>query len=105
MNSCFPCTLDPLPVMAGLVPAIHAEALLHSASLSEGDVDARVKRGHDGAFLLFSQNREALIMSNDDWKKSLPFPRHWLSYIGFKLLILVVAIILAWQILRAFEVL
>ena len=44
-------------------------------------------------------------MSNDDWKKSLPFPRHWLSYIGFKLLILVVAIILAWQILRAFEVL
>jgi hypothetical protein len=41
----------------------------------------------------------------DEWKKSLPFPRHWLSYIGYKLLILVIAAFIAWQILRAFEVL
>lgn len=42
---------------------------------------------------------------SDDWKKSLPFPRHWLSYLGFKLLVLALAIFVAWQLLRAFEVL
>jgi hypothetical protein len=42
---------------------------------------------------------------SDDWKKSLPFPRHWLSYLGFKLLVLALAVFVAWRVLRAFEVL
>ena len=25
---------------------------------------------------------------SDDWKKSLPFPAHWLSYLSFKLIVL-----------------
>jgi len=31
----------------------------------------------------------------DDWKKSLPFPGHWASYLGFKLLILGLAALAA----------
>ncbi|MFY9627698.1 MAG: hypothetical protein WAK03_06025 [Methylocystis sp.] len=29
----------------------------------------------------------------DDWKKSLPFPAHWLSYLAFKLLVLGLAVL------------
>jgi hypothetical protein len=43
-------------------------------------------------------------MSNDDWKKSLPFPRHWLSYLVFKLLVLALALAFAWHMLHVFEV-
>ncbi|MGA8171396.1 MAG: hypothetical protein WB816_11300 [Methylocystis sp.] len=32
---------------------------------------------------------------SDDWKKSLPFPAHWLSYLGFKLIVLALAAFLA----------
>ncbi len=35
-----------------------------------------------------------MIMA-DDWKKSLPFPAHWLSYLFFKLLVLALAILAA----------
>jgi hypothetical protein len=31
----------------------------------------------------------------DDWKKSLPFPAHWLSYLFFKVLIIVLALLAA----------
>ncbi len=31
----------------------------------------------------------------DDWKKSLPFPAHWLSYLGFKLVVLALASLIA----------
>ncbi len=41
---------------------------------------------------------------SDDWKKSLPFPKHWLTYLFFKLLVLALAAVIAWQVLRAFEV-
>jgi hypothetical protein len=65
-------------------------------------VDARVKRGHDAAALF----REiwSVDMSNDDWKKSLPFRRHWALYLAFKLLVLALAAFIAWHLLRAFEV-
>jgi hypothetical protein len=43
-------------------------------------------------------------MSNNDWKKSLPFSRHWAVYLLFKLLVLVVAAYVAWQLLHAFAV-
>jgi hypothetical protein len=29
----------------------------------------------------------------DDWKKSLPFPAHWLSYLFVKLLVLALAVL------------
>jgi hypothetical protein len=32
---------------------------------------------------------------SDDWKKSLPFPAHWLSYLSFKLIVLALAAIVA----------
>ncbi|MFY9658417.1 MAG: hypothetical protein WAK01_17855 [Methylocystis sp.] len=38
----------------------------------------------------------------DDWKKSLPFPAHWLSYLGFKLLVLALASALALHLLGVF---
>jgi len=31
----------------------------------------------------------------DDWKKSLPFPAHWASYLAFKLAVLVLAALAA----------
>jgi hypothetical protein len=43
-------------------------------------------------------------MQNYDWKKALPFPRHWLAYLGFKLLILALAVFVAFHLLRFFEV-
>lgn len=43
-------------------------------------------------------------MQDYDWKKALPFPRHWLAYLWFKLLILAVAVYLAFHVLRLFEV-
>ena len=38
----------------------------------------------------------------DDWKKSLPFPAHWLSYLTFKLLVLVLASAIALHLLGVF---
>jgi hypothetical protein len=32
---------------------------------------------------------------SDDWKKSLPFPAHWLSYLSFKLIVLALATLAA----------
>jgi hypothetical protein len=32
---------------------------------------------------------------SDDWKKSLPFPAHWLSYLSFKLVVLALAALVA----------
>jgi len=32
---------------------------------------------------------------SDDWKKSLPFPAHWLSYLSFKLAVLALATLAA----------
>jgi hypothetical protein len=32
---------------------------------------------------------------SDDWKKSLPFPAHWLSYLSFKLIVLALATLVA----------
>ncbi len=43
-------------------------------------------------------------MSNEDWKRTLPFKRHWAVYLAFKLLVLALAALAAWHILRAFEV-
>lgn len=43
-------------------------------------------------------------MVREAWKKYLPFPDHWLSYLLFKLLILALAAALAWRLLNAFEV-
>lgn len=34
-------------------------------------------------------------MSNDDWKKTLPFRRHWAVYLAFKLLVLGLAVAFA----------
>jgi len=38
----------------------------------------------------------------DDWKKSLPFPAHWLSYLSFKVLVLAVAAVVALHLLGVF---
>lgn len=43
-------------------------------------------------------------MARGAWKKYLPFPGHWASYLLFKLLILGVAAAFAWHVLNAFEV-
>jgi|GEM_PF-1359651 len=43
-------------------------------------------------------------MSDDDWKKSLPFKRHWAFYLLFKLLVLAAAVYVAWRLLLAFAV-
>ena len=43
-------------------------------------------------------------MSNQDWKSTLPFKRHWALYLLFKVLVLALAVFIAWHVLRAFEV-
>ncbi len=43
-------------------------------------------------------------MSKEDWKRTLPFKRHWAVYLLFKLLVLALAAFAAWHLLRAFEV-
>ncbi|WP_442753983.1 hypothetical protein ACNHKD_13385 [Methylocystis sp. JAN1] len=43
-------------------------------------------------------------MSNEDWKKTLPFKRHWAVYLLFKVAVLAGAAFIAWHLLRAFEV-
>lgn len=43
-------------------------------------------------------------MSNNDWKNTLPFKRHWAVYLLFKILVLASAAFVAWQLLRSFEV-
>lgn len=43
-------------------------------------------------------------MPRTDWRRFLPFPGHWLSYLLFKLLILALAAAFAWQVLNMFEV-
>jgi hypothetical protein len=42
-------------------------------------------------------------MSNNDWKKTLPFKRHWAVYLLLKLLVLALAAFVAWHLLRAFD--
>ncbi len=32
---------------------------------------------------------------SDDWKKTLPFPIHWMSYLTFKLIVLALATLAA----------
>ncbi len=32
---------------------------------------------------------------SDDWKKSLPFPAHWMGYLSFKLIVLLLAALVA----------
>lgn len=43
-------------------------------------------------------------MVREAWKKYLPFPGHWASYLLFKLLILALAAAFAWRVLNALEV-
>ena len=43
-------------------------------------------------------------MSDDEWKKSLPFKRHWALYLFFKLLVLALAGLAAWRLLQALAV-
>ena len=43
-------------------------------------------------------------MSENDWKKSLPFKRHWALYLLFKLIVLALAGVVAWRLLQAFAV-
>lgn len=43
-------------------------------------------------------------MSNNDWKSTLPFKRHWAVYLVFKLALLALAAFVAWHLLRTFEV-
>jgi hypothetical protein len=43
-------------------------------------------------------------MSNEDWKSTLPFKRHWAVYLLFKLALLAFAAFVAWHLLRAFAV-
>ncbi|ATQ69289.1 hypothetical protein [Methylosinus trichosporium] len=50
------------------------------------------------------RNREETSMPDIDWRKYLPFPGHWASYLLFKLLILALAAAFAWRVLSAFEV-
>jgi len=37
------------------------------------------------------QNALRTTQMADDWKKSLPFPAHWASYLAFKLIVLALA--------------
>ncbi|MEK4034758.1 hypothetical protein WOC76_10015 [Methylocystis sp. IM3] len=41
---------------------------------------------------------------SDDWKRTLPFKRHWAVYLLLKLFVLALAAFAAWHLLRAFEV-
>ena len=41
---------------------------------------------------------------SDDWKKSLPFPAHWLSYLSFKLVVLALATLATLAALRLWGV-
>ncbi|WP_255461837.1 MULTISPECIES: hypothetical protein [Methylosinus] len=42
-------------------------------------------------------------MLKNDWRRFLPFPGHWASYLVFKLIILALAAVAAWHVLAAFE--
>jgi hypothetical protein len=41
---------------------------------------------------------------SDEWKKSLPFPAHWLSYLSFKLVVLALATLATLAALRLWGV-
>jgi hypothetical protein len=43
-------------------------------------------------------------MLKSDWRKFLPFPGHWASYLLFKLIILALAAAFAWHVLNVLEV-
>jgi len=43
-------------------------------------------------------------MIDNDWRRFLPFPGHWASYLVFKLIILALAAAIAWRVLAAFEI-
>ena len=38
-------------------------------------------------------------MSNDDWKKTLPFKRHWAVYLAFKVALLALATYVALRVM------
>jgi len=38
-------------------------------------------------------------MTRDDWKKTLPFKRHWTAYLAFKLAVLALAVAFALRVL------
>jgi len=42
-------------------------------------------------------------MSYEDWKKTLPFKRHWLLYLFFKIAVLALAGFITWRLLQVFE--
>lgn len=42
-------------------------------------------------------------MSYEDWKKTLPFKRHWLLYLIFKIAVLTLAGFITWRFLQVFE--
>jgi hypothetical protein len=43
-------------------------------------------------------------MARTDWRRFLPFPGHWASYLVFKLIILALAAAVAWHLLAVFEI-
>jgi hypothetical protein len=42
-------------------------------------------------------------MSDEDWKKTLPFKQHWLLYLIFKITVLALAGYISWCVLQVFE--
>lgn len=42
-------------------------------------------------------------MSHEDWKKTLPFKRHWFLYLIFKITVLALAGFITWRLLQVFE--
>jgi hypothetical protein len=52
----------------------------------------------------FDRVTEEKAMSNNDWKRTLPFKRHWAVYLLIKVGLLALAAFVAWHLLRAFAV-
>jgi hypothetical protein len=50
------------------------------------------------------RKHEETSMLKSDWRKFLPFPGHWASYLLFKLIILALAAAFAWHVLNVLEV-
>ncbi len=59
---------------------------------------------HGAAAATPARDNRSKAMSNDDWKETLPFKRHWAVYLLFKILVLGGAAFVAWQILHSFEI-
>jgi hypothetical protein len=41
------------------------------------------------------------LMFKEDWKKTLPFNRHWFVYLLFKVSILAISLILLWRFIQS----